>query len=202
MIPKTVKYLLPVPNPSWFPATQACLPSFSTGLSRTACLAWNSSSSHHLTLVCLHSMSLSSCPSSHWGATQIPPSVHMYKTKDKQCLGLCLLLSSQMGFFSIPTGSCFCKSHFISHLGWCFHLLTGFPLYAYTLWVSLLLYFQLKHSNIFRKREFESLHFTQLKLNSYFPGSSAVKESACNAGDPSSIPGSERSTGEGTGYPL
>jgi len=28
------------------------------------------------------------------------------------------------------------------------------------------------------------------------------KESACNAGDPSSIPGSGRSPGEGKGYPL
>ena len=28
------------------------------------------------------------------------------------------------------------------------------------------------------------------------------KESACNAGDPSLIPGSGRSTGEGIGYPL
>ena len=35
-----------------------------------------------------------------------------------------------------------------------------------------------------------------------FPGSSAGKESACNAGDPGSIPGSRRSTGEGIGYPL
>ena len=34
------------------------------------------------------------------------------------------------------------------------------------------------------------------------PGSSAGKESACNAGDPGSIPGSERSPGEGIGYPL
>ena len=32
--------------------------------------------------------------------------------------------------------------------------------------------------------------------------SSVGKESACNAGDPSSIPGSGRSTGEGIGYPL
>ena len=31
---------------------------------------------------------------------------------------------------------------------------------------------------------------------------SAGKESTCNAGGPSSIPGSERSPGEGTGYPL
>ena len=30
-----------------------------------------------------------------------------------------------------------------------------------------------------------------------FPGGSAGKESACNAGDPGSIPGSGRSTGEG-----
>ena len=35
-----------------------------------------------------------------------------------------------------------------------------------------------------------------------FPHSSVGKESACNAGDPSSIPGLGRSTGEGTGYPL
>jgi len=35
-----------------------------------------------------------------------------------------------------------------------------------------------------------------------FSGSSAGKESACNAGDPGSIPESGRSTGEGIGYPL
>ena len=35
-----------------------------------------------------------------------------------------------------------------------------------------------------------------------FPGSSASKESACNAGDPSSIPGLERSPGEGIGDSL
>ena len=35
-----------------------------------------------------------------------------------------------------------------------------------------------------------------------FPGSSAGKKSACNAGDPGSIPGSERFPGEGLGYPL
>ena len=35
-----------------------------------------------------------------------------------------------------------------------------------------------------------------------FPDSSVGKESACNAGDPRSIPGSGRSTGEGIGYPL
>ena len=35
-----------------------------------------------------------------------------------------------------------------------------------------------------------------------FPGSSAGKESACNAGDPGSIPVSGRSPGEEIGYPL
>ena len=35
-----------------------------------------------------------------------------------------------------------------------------------------------------------------------FPGSSAGKESACNAGDPGLTPGSGRSPGEGIGYPL
>ena len=33
-----------------------------------------------------------------------------------------------------------------------------------------------------------------------FSGSSTGKESACNAGDPVSIPGSGRSAGEGIGY--
>ena len=35
-----------------------------------------------------------------------------------------------------------------------------------------------------------------------FPGGSAGKESACNAGDLGSIPGSERAPGEGNGNPL
>ena len=35
-----------------------------------------------------------------------------------------------------------------------------------------------------------------------FPGSSAGKESTCNAGDPGWIPGSGRSPEEGIGYPL
>ena len=35
-----------------------------------------------------------------------------------------------------------------------------------------------------------------------FPHSSVGKESTCNAGDPSSIPGSGRSPGEGDGNPL
>ena len=35
-----------------------------------------------------------------------------------------------------------------------------------------------------------------------FPDSSVGKESSCNAGDPSLIPGLGRSSGEGIGYPL
>ena len=35
-----------------------------------------------------------------------------------------------------------------------------------------------------------------------FPDSSIGKESTCNAGNPGSISGSGRSTGEGIGYPL
>ena len=37
---------------------------------------------------------------------------------------------------------------------------------------------------------------------SVLPGGSEVKAPACNAGDLSSIPGSRRSPGEGTGNPL
>ena len=35
-----------------------------------------------------------------------------------------------------------------------------------------------------------------------FPGGSVSKESACNASDPGSIPGSGRSPGEGNGNPV
>ena len=43
--------------------------------------------------------------------------------------------------------------------------------------------------------------FSRLSRKS-FPDSSAGQESACNAGDPRSIPGSGRSAGEGSGCPL
>ena len=39
-------------------------------------------------------------------------------------------------------------------------------------------------------------------LSGLFPGGSEGKASACNAGDPGSIPGSGRSPGEGNGNPL
>ena len=41
-----------------------------------------------------------------------------------------------------------------------------------------------------------------LSYASGFPGSSAGKKSACSAGDPGSISGSERFPAEGIGYPL
>ena len=44
-------------------------------------------------------------------------------------------------------------------------------------------------------------HFSILTLRGS-PDSSIGKEFACNAGEPSSIPGLGRSTGEGEGYPL
>jgi len=43
-------------------------------------------------------------------------------------------------------------------------------------------------------------YFSEVYLG--FPGNSAGKEFACNAGDPGSIPGSGRSPGEGTVYPF
>ena len=44
--------------------------------------------------------------------------------------------------------------------------------------------------------------FLGSKITVGFPSSSAGKESTCNAGDPGSIPGSGRFTGEGISYPL
>ena len=41
-----------------------------------------------------------------------------------------------------------------------------------------------------------------IHIDRYIPDSSVGKESTHNAGDPSLIPGSGRSPGEGIGYPL
>ena len=54
----------------------------------------------------------------------------------------------------------------------------------------------LSHSYLIGKQ------FLKLPLLNLLPHSSVGKESVCNAEDPSSIPGSGRSTGEGIGYPL
>ena len=54
-----------------------------------------------------------------------------------------------------------------------------------------------------RNKQFISFKFLPaFLLTLYFPGSSDGKESACNAGDLGSIPGSGRSPEEGNGYPL
>ena len=46
-------------------------------------------------------------------------------------------------------------------------------------------------------------HIIIIRLRNWaFPGASAGKESACNAGDLGLIPGLGRSPGEGNGYPL
>ena len=45
-------------------------------------------------------------------------------------------------------------------------------------------------------------NLNSLDFTKGFPDSSVGKESACDAGDPGSIPGSGRSAGEGIGYPL
>ena len=70
------------------------------------------------------------------------------------------------------------------------------------------------HTKLLRERLFggEWIHVyvwpspfaVQLKLSQHCNQltSSAGKESACNAGDPGSIPGLGRSPGEGSGYPL
>ena len=52
------------------------------------------------------------------------------------------------------------------------------------------------------KREELKITFRSPGKMVYIPGSSADKESTCNAGDPRSIPGLGSSLGEGIGYPL
>ena len=47
-----------------------------------------------------------------------------------------------------------------------------------------------------------SLILENMHINEGFPDSLVGKESTCNAGNPSSIPGSGRSPGERLGYPL
>ena len=47
-----------------------------------------------------------------------------------------------------------------------------------------------------------SLILTNILYDQSFPDSSVGKESTCNAGDPSSIPGLGKSAGEGIGYPF
>ena len=51
-------------------------------------------------------------------------------------------------------------------------------------------------------RQLRPIIFVGFSGDQGFPNSSVSKESTCNVGDPGSIPGLARSTGEGIGYPL
>ena len=51
-------------------------------------------------------------------------------------------------------------------------------------------------------RENKEALFTKGHIQKGLPGGSDGKESACNAGDQGSIPGSGRSSEEGNGYPV
>ena len=64
-----------------------------------------------------------------------------------------------------------------------------------------------KYDSLFKKQtsfsaEITAFIFTSHIVSQGFPDSSVGKESVCNTGDPSTIPGSGRSPGEGKGYPL
>ena len=59
-----------------------------------------------------------------------------------------------------------------------------------------------QHSENYSAGEDQKLDLNSSNLHSGFPGSSAGKESFCNAGDPSLIPGSGRSPGEERGCLL
>ena len=52
------------------------------------------------------------------------------------------------------------------------------------------------------KESYKTYYLCFLNLTKMFPGGSDGKESACSAGDQGSIPGLERSSGEGNGYLL
>ena len=74
-----------------------------------------------------------------------------------------------------------------------FHILNIWTLYKLRLQLNCNEIFYI-HIQIFR--------FLKLQKAGAFPDSSVGKESVCNAGDPSMISGSGRSTGEGKSYPL
>ena len=61
---------------------------------------------------------------------------------------------------------------------------------------------QIKDSRLADRFWIFSIQFSLNLVWKGFPDSSVGKESACNAGDPGSIPGSGRFPREGIGYPL
>ena len=64
------------------------------------------------------------------------------------------------------------------------------------------------HQNSHRRAQHQTQEGSELEKGMYqsklmgFPHGSVGKESACNAGNPGSIPGSGRSSEEGIGYPV
>ena len=62
--------------------------------------------------------------------------------------------------------------------------------------------FKIKKIKKLKKRKKNNKNLIKCIYGKDFPGNSAGKESACNAGDPSLTPGSRRSSGEGIGYLL
>ena len=57
-------------------------------------------------------------------------------------------------------------------------------------------------ANTFHYAQLPGENFSYLASGCSFPCNLTGKESACNAGDPGSIPGSGQSLGEGNGNPL
>ena len=75
-----------------------------------------------------------------------------------------------------------------------------FLIFFYNLVIHCLIYHSL--NGILTNLTVYFFNFMEEILRLGFPGDSDGKESACNAGDLGSIPGSGRSPGEGNGYPL
>ena len=89
--------------------------------------------------------------------------------------------------------------------GWGCHCLLPYIRLTLLYWGTFLIYpFCWEFFSLYVNFEFYQMLFLHLLRQIYwgFPHSSVCKESTCNAEDPSLIPESGRSTGEGIGYPL
>ena len=85
-----------------------------------------------------------------------------------------------------------------NHINLCCHLKTDCNIRACHVFMEQLCSPYLRHSSaIFQQQPIISISF-----HLGFPGGSDIKESACNAGNPSSTPGLGRSPGEGNGCSL
>ena len=69
-------------------------------------------------------------------------------------------------------------------------------------WPTDLLFLSHPASCLSKTKQNPNKYFSLPSLLMGFPGGSDSKESVCNAGDPGSIPESQRPPGEGNGYPL